>query len=77
MSRRLTSLEKHLMLALRLKNVVQLDELWAAPISQYAADHSEPPDEEYDLADKMYEEAERRWDAQQRFDSLLENECVN
>jgi len=46
----LTSFERKLMLAMGLTSVEQLDELLAAPISQWAADHSEPPDEEYDLA---------------------------
>jgi hypothetical protein len=61
--RELTSFEKNLMRALGLENVQQLDEILAAPISQWAADHSEDPDEEYDLADRMYEEADRQWDA--------------
>ena len=50
----------------------QLDELLAAPISQWAADHSECPDEEYELADAMYQEAERQWDARKRFNALSE-----
>ena len=57
--------------------VSELDELLAQPISEYAASHSEPPDEEYDLADRMYEEADRQWDAQRRFNSLLETEYLN
>jgi len=72
-----TSYEEGLMRALGLKDVRQLDELWVAPISPYAADHSEPPDEEYELADRMYVEADRQLDAQQRFNSLLESEYVN
>jgi hypothetical protein len=72
MSRRLSSFEKRLMRAMGLKDVCQLDELLAAPISQWAADHSEPPDEEYDLADRMYQDADRQWDAQERFNSLSE-----
>jgi len=54
------------------KDVQQLDELLAAPISPWAADHSEPPDEAYDLADRMYEEADRQWHARQRFNALSE-----
>jgi len=68
----LTSFEKKLMRALGLENVQQLDELLAAPISQWAADHSEPPDEAYDLADRMHEEAERQWHARQCFNALSE-----
>ena len=67
-----TSFEKKLILAMGLTSVDQLDELLAAPISQWAADHSEPPDEEYALADRMYEEADRQWDARKRFDALSE-----
>ena len=77
MSRRMSSFEERLMRAMGLKDVCQLDELLAAPISQYAADHSEPPDEEYDLADRMYEEADRQWDARKRFNALSESEYLN
>jgi hypothetical protein len=45
----LTRFEKKLMRAMGLEDARQLDELLAAPISQWAADHSEPPDEEYEL----------------------------
>jgi hypothetical protein len=68
----LTSFEKKLMRALGLEDVQQLDELLAAPISEWAAEHSEPPDEAYDLADRMYQEADRQWDARQRFNALAE-----
>jgi hypothetical protein len=68
----LTTFEKKLMRALGLEDARQLDEHLAAPISQWAADHSEPPDEEYDLADRMYEEADRQWDARKRFNALAE-----
>jgi hypothetical protein len=72
MSRRLSSFEERLMRAMGLKDVRKLDELLAAPISQWAADHSESPDEEYALADRMYEEADRQMDAQNRFNALAE-----
>ena len=75
--RTLSNHEKNLMRALHLKNIRQLDKLFAAPISRYAASHSAPPDEEYKLADQMYAESERQWDAQQRFNSLLETEYLN
>jgi hypothetical protein len=68
----LTSFERKLLLAMGLTSVDQLDELLGAPISPWAADHSEPPDEEYALADRMYEEADRQMDAQNRFNALAE-----
>jgi hypothetical protein len=75
--RTLSNHEKNLMRALHLKNIRQLDKLWKAPISEYAANHSAPPDEEYELAERMYEEADRQWEAQQRFDSLFETQYLN
>jgi hypothetical protein len=75
--RSLSNHEKNLMRALHLKNVRQLDKLWEAPISEYAASHSAPPDEEHELAERMYEEADRQWEAQQRFNSLLGTEYPN
>jgi hypothetical protein len=73
----LTSFERKLILAMGLTSVDQLDELLAAPISQWAADHSEPPDEEYALADRMYQEADRQWEARQRFNALSEPKHLN
>ena len=59
-------------------SITQLpDKLLEAPVSQYAASHSAPPDEEYELADQMYAESDRQLDAQQRFDSLLESKYLN
>lgn len=55
MKRLLTAIEKSLMRAMRLKDVRELDELLAAPISQWAGSNSEPPDEEYELLDRTYE----------------------
>ena len=55
-----------------LEKAPQVDEILAAPISQWATHHSEPPDEEYDLADQMHEEADRQMDAQNRFNALAE-----
>jgi hypothetical protein len=49
MSRKPSSFEERMMRAMGLKDVAQLDELLAQPISHVAADHSEPPDEEYEL----------------------------
>jgi hypothetical protein len=73
----LTSFERKLMLAMGLTSVDQLDELLAGPISRWAAAHSEPPDEEYDLADRMYQEADRQWHARQHFNALFECEYLN
>jgi hypothetical protein len=72
MTWRLSSSDARLMHAMGLKNVQQLDELLAAPISQWAADHSEDPDEEFALADRMYQKADRQWDARERFRALAE-----
>jgi hypothetical protein len=72
-----TTFERRLMLAMNVKDVWELDELLSAPISQDAADHSEPPDEEYDLADRMYEETDRQWNAQKEFEALLESRYLN
>ena len=47
------------------------------PVSQDAANHSVPPDEEYELLEKAYQEQDRQWEAQQRFDSLLESKYLN
>ena len=65
------------MRGLGLKNLSQLDKLLTAPISQYAADHSEPPDEEFDLADRMYDEAGRQHHARELFDTLAPGKYVN
>jgi hypothetical protein len=73
----LTSFERKLILAMGLTSVDQLDELLAAPISPWAADHSEPPDEEYDRADQMCQEADRQWDARKRFNALSECNYAN
>lgn len=77
MSHKLSSFEEKLMRAMGLKDVAQLDELLAAPISQDAADHSGPPDEEYELADRMYAESDRQRDAQERFEALSESKYVS
>jgi hypothetical protein len=60
-----------------LEDIRQLDELLAAPISDDAALHSGPPDEEYELADRMYEEDDRQREAQERFEALTESTYVN
>ena len=65
-------LREKLLLAMGLTSVDQLDDLLGAPISPWAADHSESPGEEYALADQMYEEADRQRDARNRFNALAE-----
>ncbi|MGO9590648.1 MAG: hypothetical protein ACLP3K_11465 [Candidatus Acidiferrales bacterium] len=60
-----------------LTDVRDLDELLAAPVSEDAALHSEQPDEECDLADRMYERMDREWEAKQRFDELSESRYLN
>ena len=60
------------MRAMDLRDVRQLDELLAAPISQWAADHSEDQDEEDAFADRMCQEADRQWNARKRFNALAE-----
>jgi hypothetical protein len=77
MNRKLSSFEEKLMFAMGLEDVAQLNELLAAPTSQDAADHSAPPDEEYELADRMCEEDDRQREAQQRFGALTECTYVN
>jgi hypothetical protein len=69
----MTTFEKSLMRGMGLKSIEQLDEILVRPTSESAARHSEPPDEEYDLADRMYAEADRQRDAQQRFSELSES----
>ena len=74
---RLTTFEGRLMLAMGLKDVRQLDALLAAPTSQDAERHREPPDEVYELAERMYEEADRQRSAQERFEALSETRYLN
>jgi hypothetical protein len=65
------------MRAMGLEDVAQLDELLAAPISQDAALHSEPPDEEYELQERAEEYLEMQRIAQERFEALSECTYVN
>jgi hypothetical protein len=77
MSHKLSSFEEKLMRAMGLKDVAQLDELLAAPISQWAASHSELPDEEYELQERAEEYLELLRIAQERFDALSESKYIN
>lgn len=65
------------MRAMGLKDVAQLDELFAQPISQWAASHSEPPDEEYELQEKAEEYLELLRMAQERFKALTGSKYIN
>lgn len=75
--RKVTTLETSLMRGLGLKDVRELDQLLAQPISQEAASRSESPDEEYELAERMYEEGDRRRDAEKRFEALSSSRYIN
>lgn len=55
----------------------ELDKLFELPISEDAAGHSEPPDEEHALAERMYQEADRQSEAQQSFNALSESKYLN
>ena len=65
------------MRGLGLKNVRQLDKLLAAPASKWAADHSEPPDEEYELLEKAEAYLELQHWARERFEALVETKFLN
>jgi hypothetical protein len=77
MSRKLSSFEECLMRGLGLKDVSQLDELFAAPIDQDEADHSGPPDEAYELQEKAEEYQELLRLAQERFEALCDSKYIN
>jgi hypothetical protein len=77
MSRKLSSFEEKLMLAMGLEDVSQLDELLAAPISRDAARHSEPPDEEYELQEKAEQYQELLRFAQERFEAMPDSKYIN
>ena len=74
---RLSTFERSLMRGLGLRNVHQLDALLSAPISQYAAGHSEPPDEEYQLQEKAEAYIELQLRARECFEALVETKFVN
>ena len=65
------------MLAMRLDTVEELEELLAQPVSKWAEEHSAPPDEEYEIAERMEAEAERQWIALQCFNTLSGGEYRN
>lgn len=69
-----TAYEESLMRAMNLDTVEQLDELLARPISKEAALQSGSPDEEYELADRMYEEEDRGRENQERLSAPKERE---
>jgi hypothetical protein len=65
------------MRAMGLEDVQQLDELLAAPISQWAADHSEDPDEVYEMYDRALERLELEKIMMERFESLCKTRYVS
>jgi hypothetical protein len=73
----LSTFERSLMRGLGLKNVRQLDELLAQPISHYAASHSEPPDEEYEELEKAEACLELQNRARECFEALVGTDFVN
>jgi hypothetical protein len=73
----MTTFERKLMLAMRLDTVEELEELLVQPVSQWAADHSAPPDEEFELTDRLEAEADRHWIALQFFNTLSGGEYRN
>ena len=75
--RELTSFEKSLMRAMGLEDVRQLDELLAAPISQWAANHSECPDEVYKMYNRAIERLELEKIMRERFESLSKTRNVS
>jgi hypothetical protein len=58
-------------------DVQQLDELLAAPISQWATDHSEDPDEVYEKYDRALERLELEKIMRERFESLSKTRYVS
>ena len=74
---RLTSFEQKLMLAMGLDDVRILDQLLEEPVSQEAEDHREPPDEVYELAERMYEEVDRQRGAKEEFEALFKARYLN
>jgi hypothetical protein len=64
--RQLTRLEQHLMLALGLENVHELDELLAKPPDPTVELENGPPDEAYELLEKEYAEQDRALEKEQR-----------
>jgi hypothetical protein len=73
----LSTFERSLMRGLGLKNVRQLEKLLAAPISPYAADHSEPPDAEYELQEEAEAYLEIQHWARERFEAFVETNFLN
>jgi Skp family chaperone for outer membrane proteins len=65
------------MRAMHLKHDWQLDALLAAPTSQDAEWHREPPDEAYELAERLYEEVDRQRSAQEEFEALFKARYLN
>ena len=73
----LTTFERSLMRAMGLSDVRELDEMWAAPTSEWAESHSGTLDEEYELLERLYAEEDRYREALERFNSLTESDYLN
>jgi hypothetical protein len=73
----LTTFERKLMLAMGLDDVRRLDQLLEEPMSQEAEEHREPPDEVYELAERMYGEEDRQRNAREELEALFQGRYVN
>ena len=72
-----SDLEKKLILAMGLKDATELDEMLAAPISDWAVKHSEAPDDEHEIYDRAIEYLDQLSNARERFNTLSEPAYVN
>jgi hypothetical protein len=73
----LTTFERKLMLAMGLKDVRRLDQMLKEPVSQDAERHRGPPDEVYELAERMYEEMDLQRSAQGELEGLFGGRYLN
>ena len=55
----------------------QLDNSSPPPTNQDAEEHREATDEVYELAERMYEEVDRRRGAQEEFEALFKARYLN
>lgn len=60
-----------------LKDATELDEMLAAPISDWAVKHSEAPDDEHEIYDRAIEYLDQLSNARERFNTLSEPAYVN
>jgi hypothetical protein len=57
--------------------VRRLDQILKEPVSQDAERHREPPDEVYELAERMHEEEDRQRSAREEFQGLFQSRYLN